>query len=170
MVEQEITKNSHEANQTTRNPTKSRLDRIAWFLDNSIPVPGMGGYRIGFDGLIGLIPGIGDAVGAVLSTYILGEAARLGAPKSVLLRMLLNIAIESIVGLIPFAGDIFDMAWKANLRNVALLGDYLENPKTTVRTSRLVSFSIVAVALAMVILIIVLGFMILKWFVGLLVS
>ncbi|MEZ5582560.1 MAG: DUF4112 domain-containing protein [Candidatus Competibacteraceae bacterium] len=93
------------------NAIRNRLNRMAWFLDNSIPVPGMGGYRVGADGLIGLIPGIGDAFGAVLSTYILGEAARLGVPKSVLLRMLFNIVIESIIGLIPFAGDIFDMAW-----------------------------------------------------------
>jgi len=158
--------NHHGNNQITRN----RLNRMAWFLDNSIPVPGLGGYRVGVDGLIGFVPGIGDAFGAVLSTYILGQAANLGVPKSVLLRMLFNILIESIIGLIPFAGDIFDMAWKANLRNVRLLDNYLENPQTTTRSSRFLAFGIVTTALLIVIFAFMLGLMVLQWFVGLLMS
>jgi len=166
MVQTATINKAHGTDQTTRN----RLNRMAWFLDNSIPVPGMGGYRVGIDGLIGLIPGIGDAFGAVLSTYILGEAARLGVPKSVLLRMLFNIAIDSIVGLIPFAGDIFDMAWKSNLRNVKLLDNYLDNPRTTTRSSRFVAFGIVTTALLIVLFVFALGIMVLKWFVGLLIG
>ncbi len=93
--------------------TKNRLGHLAWFLDNSIPLPFLG-YRIGADGIIGLIPGLGDTVGSLLSSYIVLEAARLGTPKSVLLRMVINIVIESIIGLVPFVGDLFDLAWKAN--------------------------------------------------------
>ena len=78
-------------------------------------------YRVGLDGLVGLIPGVGDAAGALLSTYILYEAMRLGAPRRVLLRMAANIALESVVGALPVVGDLFDVAWQANTKNVALL-------------------------------------------------
>ena len=114
--------------------TRERLNRLAWLLDNSIPIPGLR-FRIGLDALIGLIPGIGDAVGVLLSTYILGEAARLGVPKTILIRMAFNVAIEGVIGIIPFAGDVFDAAWKANQRNVRLIGAYLDNPRKTTRTS-----------------------------------
>lgn len=144
-----------------------RLDRIAWILDNSIPVPGLGGYRIGVDGLIGMVPGIGDALGAAISTYILGEAVRLGAPKSVLLRMFSNIVLESVVGVIPFAGDIFDMTWKANLRNVKLLDRYLDNPVTTSRSSRFLALGVMASAVIVLALALFLSWTLLKWLVGL---
>lgn len=95
------------------------LRNLSHVLDELIPLPG--GYRIGLDGLIGLIPGVGDAVGAALSSYIIAQAARLGVPTSVLLRMIGNVALETVVGAIPFLGDLFDFGWKANRRNVALL-------------------------------------------------
>lgn len=146
---------------------QNRLNRLAWLLDNSIPVPGLGGYRVGIDGIIGLIPGIGDALGAVLSAYILGEAARLGAPKSLLLHMLFNIIVESVIGLIPLAGDLFDMTWKANARNVQLLNNYLESPQPTTRSSRLVVFGIMALVLSILVIVFALGLMVLKWLIGL---
>jgi hypothetical protein len=95
------------------------LRRLSWLLDNCIPLPG--GYRIGFDGIIGLVPGLGDAVGASLSTYILVQAARLGASPVQLLRMMVNILVETVVGVIPVVGDLFDFAWKANERNMVIL-------------------------------------------------
>jgi hypothetical protein len=150
--------------------TKARLNRMARWLDDSIPVPGLGGYRIGVDGLIGLLPGIGDALGAVLSTYVLSEAGRLGVPKSVLLRMLFNIVVESVIGLVPFAGDVFDLAWKANLRNVRLLNRYLESPQATTRSSCILAFGVVLMALMFVVFSVALGLLVLKGFVGLLVS
>ena len=76
------------------------LERLAWILDSAIRVPGTN-YRIGIDGLIGLLPGFGDLVGALLSSYIIAGAAQLGVPSVVLIRMALNIAIESIVGVVP---------------------------------------------------------------------
>ena len=111
-----------------------RLRTLAWLLDNSIPLPG--GYRIGIDALIGLVPGIGDAIGALLSAYIVNEARALGAPRSVLLRMIGNVMIETVIGSIPFAGDLFDAAFKANSRNLALLARYQLDPVGSQRSSR----------------------------------
>ncbi len=119
-----------------RDAIKARLNFLAWLLDNAVGIPGTQ-LRFGLDAFIGLLPGIGDTVGALLSSYILGEAAALGVPKATLVRMTFNIAIESIIGIIPFAGDLFDVAWKANLRNVKLLNQWLERPTKTARTSRL---------------------------------
>ena len=103
-----------------------RLRSLAWLLDNSIPLPG--GYRIGLDPIIGLVPGLGDAIGALFSAYIIIEARSLGAPRSILLRMLGNVAIETVVGAIPLAGDLFDAVFKANSRNLALLAHYQLDP------------------------------------------
>lgn len=100
---------------------EARLKRLAYFLDEWIPLPG--GYRIGLDGLLGLIPGVGDWAGAALSSYIIWEAARMGASKRILLRMVGNVAVETAVGVVPVLGDIFDFAWKANSRNLRLLRD-----------------------------------------------
>jgi hypothetical protein len=112
-----------------------RLRAIAWLLDNSIPLPG--GFRIGVDALIGLIPGLGDAAGALISAYIVNEARSLGAPRSVLLRMMGNVMIETVIGSIPVAGDLFDAAFKANSRNLALLARYQLDPIGSRRSSRL---------------------------------
>lgn len=95
-----------------------RLERLTWILDRSIPI---GGGRIGLDPIIGLLPGAGDFIGSMLSLYILYEGARLGAPRSVLLRMGGNILVETAIGVIPFVGDLFDFVWRANTRNLALL-------------------------------------------------
>jgi hypothetical protein len=95
-----------------------RLRGLAWFLDRSIPI---GRYRIGLDPIFGLLPGAGDWLGAVLSLYIVYEGARLGLPASVLARMGGNILLEAIVGVIPLLGDLFDLAWQANTRNLALV-------------------------------------------------
>ncbi len=100
------------------------LRRLSWLLDNSIPLPG--GYRIGLDGIVGLIPGVGDALGASLSTYIVVQAARTWASPVQLLRMMMNILLETVMGTIPVLGDLFDFAWKANQRNMALLDAQLQ--------------------------------------------
>jgi hypothetical protein len=97
-----------------------RLDRLSRLLDNAFAIPGTR-FRIGLDGILGLIPGIGDATGAALSIYLIFQAARLGLPVSTLLRMVGNVALETVVGAVPIVGDIFDIVWKANIRNMALL-------------------------------------------------
>ena len=108
-------------------PERRKLERLAWLLDSSLSIPGTR-YSIGLDALIGLVPFLGDLIGVLLSTYIVGEAARLGASRSVLARMVFNVAVEGLAGLVPLAGDVFDAAWKANQRNVRLLGVWLEQP------------------------------------------
>ena len=112
---------------------EARLKRIrllSRLLDEQFRIPGTT-YRVGLDGLLGLIPGVGDAAGALLSTYILYEAIRLGAPSTALLRMIANIGIDAVGGAIPVVGDIFDMAWKTNKKNAALLHAYLASQRTS---------------------------------------
>ncbi len=95
-----------------------RLRGLAWFLDRSIPI---GKWRIGVDPIIGLVPGAGDWIGALLSLYVIYQGARLGMPARVLTRMGGNILLETIVGAVPFLGDLFDFVWQANTRNLALI-------------------------------------------------
>lgn len=96
------------------------LQRLANIMDSSLPL-GRSGFRIGLDPLIGLIPGFGDLISATISLYIVIQAAHLGASHWTLLRMLSNITIDMVVGTIPLLGDLFDFAFQANQRNVALL-------------------------------------------------
>jgi hypothetical protein len=146
--------------------TRERLKQLAWLLDSSIPIPGTR-FTVGLDALIGLFPFIGDLVGVLLSSYILGEAARLGAPKSVLLRMSGNVALEGVVGIVPFAGDIFDAAYKANQRNVRLLEAWLEDPRRTVRSSRLLGAAIVTVVALFLVGLVLLAIALVRWIAGL---
>lgn len=107
---------------------EAALRRLVWlahWLDDRFRVPGTG-IRIGLDGLLGLIPGIGDAATGALSAYIVYEAWRLGVPRSVLVAMLGNFGIDLVVGAVPVAGDLFDIGWKANRRNVRLVLRHLE--------------------------------------------
>ncbi len=101
---------------------KSGQHSLSWLLDNSIRLPG--GYRIGLDGLIGLIPGIGDAIGGALSTVIFYQAVKANVPKTILVRMMINIVIDAVLGSLPIIGDVFDFIWKANQKNADLLARY----------------------------------------------
>ena len=145
-----------------RNEVRRRLNRLAWLLDSSIPIPGTR-FSIGIDALIGLVPFIGDLVGVLLSSTILVEAARLGAGRSVLARMALNVAVEGLAGLVPLAGDVFDAAWKANQRNVRLLNQWLDQPQRAERSSVLLVAGLVAGLVALVVILLLLGFLALRW-------
>lgn len=145
---------------------RARLRRLAWLLDSSIRIPGTS-FRFGLDPLLGLFPVLGDLLGAVLSSYIVIHAARLGAPKTVLLRMALNIGVESVIGAIPLAGDVFDAAWKANQRNVRLLDAWLDRPRRTERTTRLFAVLLVLAAAALIALLAVAGFFLVRGLLGL---
>lgn len=101
-----------------------RVRVLAKLLDDSIPIPGTP-WKIGFDPIVGLIPGIGDVIGAVLSGYIVLEAVRAEVPTFTLVRMLVNVGIDTLLGAVPAVGDVFDAAWKSNLMNVALLERHL---------------------------------------------
>lgn len=103
-----------------------RIARIARLMDSSIRIPIIG-KTIGWEAIIGLIPGIGDVAGGLVSAYIVIAARRLGASWGVVMRMLGNVGLEVVVGTVPVIGDLFDMAFKANLRNVALLETYLDD-------------------------------------------
>lgn len=137
-----------------------RLRNLARVYDAGIRIPGTR-FEFGLDPLVGLVPGLGDAVGAGVATYIVFEAARSGVPWSVLVRMLLNVGIDALIGALPVVGDLFDAAWKANLKNVDLLEEHLADPRATHHSSRrlLVAIGLVllllfagAVALALVVL------------------
>lgn len=111
-----------------------RLRTIARVLDNAVEIPGTK-FRVGLDALLGLIPGIGDVVGFLVGTYVLTTAVRLGVPRAVIGRMLLNIGTDAAVGSVPLLGDVFDAAWKANAKNVALLEKAVTEPRATGRRS-----------------------------------
>ena len=114
--------------------TRTRLGRLAWLLDSSIRLPG--GFRLGLDGIIGLLPGIGDLITAAISSYIIARAAFMRVPASTLARMGLNVLLELIVGIVPLFGDIFDIAFRANIRNVRLIEAHLDDPGGTRTQSR----------------------------------
>ena len=100
-----------------------RLDALRKFsqlLDSAFVVPGTT-YRVGLDPILGLVPGFGDLVSPLFAIGVLWQARDLGVPRVVQLRMVLNVAIDALVGAIPLAGDIFDFAWKANVKNMELL-------------------------------------------------
>ena len=96
------------------------LETLSLWLDDLIRIP-IVGWRFGLDALIGLIPGFGDTVTTLSSFYILIAGVRYGVPKITLLRMALNIAIDYVVGMIPFLGDTFDFFWKSNRKNLDLI-------------------------------------------------
>jgi hypothetical protein len=96
------------------------LRAIATLLDAAFVVPGTS-YRIGLDPILGLIPGLGDVVSPLFAIAILWQARDLRVPRVVQLRMMCNVAIDALLGTVPVVGDLFDFAWKANLRNLALL-------------------------------------------------
>ncbi len=102
-----------------------RLERFAYLADESIRIPGTG-KRIGLDGLVGLIPGLGDAAGLVVGAVVPVVAWRLGAPPRLVARMLLALGADALVGVVPLVGDLADMAYKVNRRNVERLKAHLE--------------------------------------------
>ena len=108
---------------------------MARLLDSAVQVPGTR-FRIGLDPIIGLVPGIGDVIGAIFSSVIVFQAARLGAPQSTLVRMLANVVVDTLVGEVPLLGDLFDFGWKANTRNIALLEQHLGRPVSARAASR----------------------------------
>ena len=119
-----------------------RLRRVGVLLDNAIPISGTR-FRLGLESLIGLVPGIGDVVGSLLSLYIIVEAHRMGVPRSVLARMGWNVAIDTLVGEVPILGDLFDIGFKANLRNLALLDGLAQRPLEVRESSRRVLWAVI---------------------------
>lgn len=109
----------------TREQRIARLEAIARLLDVAFILPGTN-IRYGIDGLIGLIPVIGDIITTAISLWLVREARALGAPWYITARMLGNVAVDGVVGMVPFAGDAFDVMFRANMRNVRLLRRWLD--------------------------------------------
>lgn len=109
-----------------------RLKDLAHWMDDLFIIPGLR-YRVGLDGIFGLIPGVGDFIGFAVSTFFIFTAAQMKASKVVLVRMFVNVLIESVIGLIPFVGDAFDFVWKANAKNLRLLEKNLADPAITTK-------------------------------------
>ncbi len=138
-----------------------RLRRFGRLMDSAIGIPGTK-FRIGLDPIIGLLPGGGDTAGLIFSSYIVLEAARMGASKSALSTMAFNILLETVVGTVPVVGDIFDVTWKSNIRNIELLEEHLNVPRPVAQNRGFAILLIVGLALA-VVACLALSFYILRW-------
>ena len=131
-------------------------------LDSAFKIPGTG-VRIGADSILGLIPVVGDLTGAALSGYIVLASARLGAPASTLIRMVINIGIDTVVGSVPILGDMFDAGWRANIKNVELLDQHIGGDVQSRRANRLVVIGVLAALMLMAAGAVLLGLLALRF-------
>jgi len=122
------------------------IEWLAWLMDESIRI---GPWSVGLDGFLGLIPGIGDMAGAAVSALIIGRAMQSGISKSAVLRMVINVALDSLVGAIPFLGDVFDFAFKSNMYNLQIYRQALRGERKPLRDW----FFIVFVVLTLVVIV-----------------
>ncbi len=113
--------------------TLARLDALAKVMDSAITIPGTN-IVMGLDAALGLLPVVGDAISGMISSYVIWEARRLGVSKLIMARMVANTAIDTVVGSVPFVGDLFDVAYRSNSKNVALLKRHLEKHGSTHRS------------------------------------
>jgi hypothetical protein len=123
------------------------------------------GWRFGWDGILGLIPGIGNLITDGFALYILVRAAMVGCPPSLLLRMGLNVLIDNIIDKVPLFGIVFDFIWKANTKNVALMERYFDNQTPVVRQSRYILILTLVLILVLFISGLVVTFWLLLWLV-----
>jgi hypothetical protein len=123
-----------------------------------VAVPGTS-FRIGLDPILGLIPGLGELVSPLFTVSILWHAREFGIPRLVLLRMILNVAIDALVGAVPLVGDLFDVAWKANTANLALLERHVSAPRPAAFGDWLFVLAIVALLIGVA----VVPFVIVAW-------
>lgn len=153
----------------TTKPQNYHLDKIATvkklrqfsnLLDNAIRIPGTS-IGIGLDPILGLIPGGGDILGGIFSAYIVFQAFKLGLPRETLIQMVSNVALEAITGTVPVFGDIFDVAWKANVKNVALLEAHINSPAVGQKVSPWFIALLLGGLLLLIVLIAAVGFTIL---------
>jgi Domain of unknown function (DUF4112) len=116
-----------------------QLRTLSRILDSAVAIPGTR-YRFGLDAVVGLVPGIGDAIGAIFSIYIIFQAARMGVPRITLARMIGNVAVDTLIGEIPILGDAFDVGFKSNIRNLTLIEQHVQRPSAAQSQSRQVLF------------------------------
>jgi len=127
-----------------------RLRQISHLLDNAIPVPGTK-YRFGLDPILGLLPGGGDMAGGLMSVYIVFEAMRMGVPAETIGRMGANIVLDLLTGTVPVVGDLFDVAFKANSLNVALLEKHVAAPEPSKASDKIFAAVVIVALIALVI-------------------
>jgi hypothetical protein len=146
-----------------------RLRAIARLFDQAFAVPGTQ-WRFGIDALFGLVPGLGDIMGAVVAVYALHVARTLRAPGAIQLHMLGNIAVDAIVGTVPLAGDLFDFVFKAQTRNLALLDAWVAAPEPTANRSRrglvLVPIAVLTVFILLTVFGIYMLYLLFSWLAG----
>ncbi|MFU8821854.1 MAG: DUF4112 domain-containing protein [Gammaproteobacteria bacterium] len=126
----------------------TRAVGLARLLDTSLRIPGTR-IRFGLDPVLGLVPGLGDAIGALVGGYIVWAALRAGAPWLIVGRMLVNIAVDAIVGAVPAAGTLFDIAFKAHRRNAGMLQARSQSPAKVEARQRNVLLALAAAVLAL---------------------
>ncbi len=127
-----------------------RLQRMSHVLDKAIAIPGSD-IRVGLDPILGLLPGGGDVVTGLLSVYIVFEAAKMGLPAPTLGRMGFNILLDVLSGTVPVLGDIFDVGWKANSQNVALIEKHVAAPTPSRAADKAFSILVITGLIALVI-------------------
>jgi hypothetical protein len=142
---------------------------LARMLDSAVRIPGTG-IRFGAESIFGLIPVVGDIAGAALSGYIVLASARLGAPAPTIIRMMTNIGIDTIVGAVPVLGDMFDVGWRANMRNVELLEGHLGAPSGAKPANRWVTAAVLLALLLLAVGAIWLSVAIIRFIAGLAMS
>lgn len=147
--------------------TFRRLRRLSNILDNAIAIPGTS-YRIGIDPIIGLLPGGGDFLGTAISAYIVLEAARMGVPRAMLQQMVWNIIVDTLSGTVPVLGDLVDLTWKANTKNIVLLEEHLKIPHS--QSGKKVDWLFLALLFGVLLLVVIcvaaIGVMFLRWLLG----
>jgi hypothetical protein len=112
----------------SREDSLARVTLVANLMDSAFIIPGLN-RRVGLDAILGLIPGVGDALSAALASYIIWEARQLGLPRWKIARMVANVAVDTAIGAIPLAGDVFDVFFKSNQRNLRIIHEHLGTPK-----------------------------------------
>jgi hypothetical protein len=127
------------------------LRHVARLLDSAYQIPGTS-YRFGLDPVVGLVPGLGDLISPLFTIALLWQSQDLQLPRIVQLRMLFNVLIDTVIGIVPLAGDLFDVAWKANDMNMALLDRHAgeERPASAGDWLFVVGLTLVLVAIAAV--------------------
>ena len=128
------------------------IEWLAWLMDNSIRI---GPLSLGLDGFLGLIPGIGDMAGAAVSALIVVRAMKAGIPKSAVMRMLINVGLDSLAGTVPFFGDVFDFAFKSNMYNLQIYRESIRGQREPLRDWIFITF--VSLILVIIVLVPVVG-------------
>lgn len=131
-------------------PPEARwVEKAAWLMDRAIPLGGK--WSVGLDGILGLVPGVGDIAGVLVGGFIIAQAIRAHLPRAAIGRMVANVALDALVGAIPFLGDIFDIAFKANTRNVQIFREAMAGRRAPARDTTFVAGVFLAILLILAI-------------------